>query len=66
MTTWQYNLEENAYTLIAGAFRCRVWQSTIGGWAAVVSRAGMATASYNFVTHTEAKDWCEQQLVAQR
>ena len=63
---WHYDPTDNAYTLIVGAFRCRVWPSTIGGWAAVVSRAGIATASYNFVSHTEAKEWCEQQLAAQR
>ncbi len=63
---WHYDPTEKTYTLIVGEFRCRVWHSTIGGWAAVVSRAGRDIASYNFVAHTEAKAWCELQMAAQR
>ena len=64
--TWQHDPVDNAYTLIQGEVRCRVWPSTIGGWAAVVSRRGIATASYNFGTPAEARTWCEQQVAAQR
>ena len=63
---WHYDPTEKTYTLIVGEYRCRVWHSTIGDWAAVISRAGVATASYSFASPEQAQRWCEQQLAAQR
>ena len=64
---WHYDPTENTYTLIVGESRCRVWYATtLGTWGAVISRRGVATASYSFATPEHAQHWCEQQIAAQR
>ena len=60
--TWTHDAGDNAYTLISGAVRCRVWFTSMDNWAAVISFHGMASAAYNFATADEAKAWCEQQV----
>ncbi len=50
-------------TLIVDDYHCKVWPvHLLGGWGAMVSKGGMATASYNFTTRAEAQSWCEQQV----
>ncbi len=59
---WTHNPADNAYTLMRGDIRCRVWQTTLGNWGAAINRRGVATAAYNFETADEAKTWCETPL----
>ena len=59
---WYDDPAEHAATLIAEPYRCRVWYTTLGNWAAVISHHGIATAAYNFPTLEEAKAWCEAQV----
>jgi hypothetical protein len=59
--TWTHDPTDNAYTLIAGEIRCRVWLTTLGTWAAVIMHHGISTAAYNFTTPDDAKIWCEMQ-----
>ena len=55
---WQPDPEGDAYTLIQGEVRCRVWHTTLGNWAAVFVHHGISTAAYNFATPDDAKIWC--------
>jgi hypothetical protein len=55
---WQPDLTDDAYTLISGEIRCRVWRMR-GSWNAVVSQRGDATAAYDFETAEAAQAWCE-------
>ena len=61
---WQHDTTDQAYILISGDIRCRVWH-TRGSWQAIVSQRGDATAAYNFPTAEDACTWCER-LVAER
>jgi hypothetical protein len=58
---WALDPAGEAYTLIAGDIRCRVWR-TLGTWNAIVSQRGDATAAYKFDTAEAAQAWCEQQV----
>ncbi len=50
-------------TLVVHDYHCKVWPvHRLGGWAAMVSQGGIATASYDFTTQTDAQVWCERQL----
>jgi hypothetical protein len=62
--TWQPDPADDAYTLIHGEIRCRVWR-TQDTWSALVSQRGDATAAYNFTTAAAAQAWCER-LVRER
>ncbi len=62
--TWTHDPTDDAYTLISGDIRCRVWRA-LGSWQAIVSQHGDATAAYNFLTVEEACAWCER-LVTER
>ncbi len=62
--TWTHG--DDAYTLISGDIRCRVWRTTLGNWGAAISRRGVATAAYNFETPEAAKTWCEHQVAQAR
>jgi hypothetical protein len=62
---WQPDAAGDAYTLIAGDIRCRVWH-TQGSWNAIVSQRGDATAAYKFETADEARRWCERLIVERR
>ncbi len=64
--TWTYDASDNAYTLISGNVRCRVWYTSMGNWAAVTSDRGMTSAAYSFATADEAKAWCEQQMAKEQ
>ncbi len=58
---------ERIFTLIADTYRCKVWPvHRLGGWAAMVSQGGIATASYDFTTQADAQVWCERQLPRQK
>ena len=59
--TWTHDPTDNAYMHITGDFRCRVWLTTLGTWAAVVMHHGISSAAYNFATCEEAQTWCEVQ-----
>jgi hypothetical protein len=58
---WEPDPGREAYTLIAGDIRCRVWR-TMGTWDAIVSQRGDATAAYKFETADAARAWCEKLL----
>ena len=64
--TWTHDAGDNAYTLHSGDNRCRVWYTSMGNWAAIISRRGDATAAYNFATAEAAQTWCEKQVGLQR
>ncbi len=59
---WQYDPEGEAYTLIQGDVRCRVWHTTLGNWATVIAHRGMSTAAYNFPTPEAAQAWCAARM----
>ena len=64
---WHDDPTAQAATLIAGAWRCRVWYTpTAASWAALLSLQGDATAAYSFPTREAAQAWCEQQLRERR
>ena len=63
---WVHDPAEPAATLIHGDWRCRVWQTAAGTWAALISVHGDATAAYSFATRAAAQAWCEAQLAARR
>ncbi len=45
-------------TLVVHDYHCKVWPvHRLGGWAAMVSQGGIATASYDFTTRTGAQAW---------
>jgi hypothetical protein len=59
---WQPDPAGEAYTLISGDIRCRVWrrpEGTRGSWNAIVSQRADATAAYKFETADAAQAWCE-------
>ena len=63
---WTQESEE-IFTLIVGDYRCKVWRVELGDtWAAMVSRGGMATATYNLTPRADAQAWCEQQIPKSR
>ncbi len=65
MTTplaWTHDTPDNAYTLISGEFRCRVWFTSLNTWAAAHMYHGTSSASYSFTTVEDAQAWCEQQV----
>jgi hypothetical protein len=59
---WVHDLVDHAATLIAAPYRCRVWYTTLGNWAAVIRYHGISTAAYNFPTPEEAPTECEPQV----
>jgi hypothetical protein len=61
---WQPDPAGEAYTLISGDIRCRIWR-TMGTWNAIVSQRGDATAAYKFETADAARRWCEK-LIEER
>ena len=63
---WQHDPNDDAYTLTVGDVRCRVWHTTLGTWAPVVSHRGISTAAYNFATPKEAQTWCKTQVAEGR
>ena len=63
---WTHDPADNAYTLIRGDLRCRVWLTTLGTWDAVLVHRGISTAAYNFATPEEAQSWCETQAAEGR
>ncbi len=59
---WTQESDE-IFTLIMVDYRCKVWPvHQFGGWGAMISHAGLASASYNFTTRADAQTWCEQQV----
>ena len=65
MTTapaWTHDTGDNAYTLLTGDSRCRVWFTSLDTWAAACMHHGTSRAVYGFKTTEEAKAWCEQQV----
>ena len=65
MTTppiWTHDLADTAYTLIRDTARCRVWLTSLGTWAAIITHHGTSSAAYNFSAHEDAKAWCELQV----
>jgi hypothetical protein len=65
---WEPDPAGEAYTLIAGDIRCRIWRGRplgLGSWNAIVSQRGDATAAYKFETAEAARLWCER-LIAER
>ena len=64
MMEWREDEADHAFTLIVEPYRCRVWFTTLGNWAAVISHHGIATAAYNFPTLEEAQAWCAAQVTA--
>ena len=49
MTTtpiWTYDLADTAYTLIRDTARCRVWFTSLGTWAAIITHHGTSSAAY--------------------
>jgi hypothetical protein len=63
---WVQDPADQAATLIQGELRCRVWQTTAGTWAALLSVRGEATAAYSFPTREAAQAWCETQIAERR
>ncbi len=59
---WTHDADDNAYTLISGNVRCRVWYTLLDTWAAACMHHGTSSAAYSFTTAEEAKAWCEQQV----
>ena len=43
--TWAHEPADNAYPLISGDVRCRVWHM-LGSWQPIVSHRGAATTGY--------------------
>ncbi len=60
--TWTHDAGDNAYTLLTGDGRCRVWFTSLDTWAAAFMYRGTSSAAYNFKTAEDAKVWCEQQV----
>ncbi len=61
--TWTHDPADNAYTLISGSHRCRVWFTSLDTWAAAFfMHHDLSRAVYGFATANEAKAWCEQQV----
>jgi hypothetical protein len=58
---WQHDPDGEAYTLIQGDVRCRVWHTMLGTWAAVIMHHGISTAAYNVSSPDDAQTWCETQ-----
>ena len=61
---WVHDPADHAATLIVEPYRCRVWYTTLGNWAAVIRYHGIATAAYNFPSLEEAQAWCAAQVRA--
>lgn len=61
---WHDDPDGQAATLIAEPYRCRVWRSAEGTWAAMVSRRGDAEATYSYARLEDAQAWCEAQIAA--
>ena len=59
---WEPDPSGEAYTLSSGAFRCRVWFTSLNTWAAAHMYHGTSSASYSFTTVEDAQAWCEQQV----
>ncbi len=57
-STWTHDPADNAYTLLTGDDRCRVWFTSLDTWAAAFIYRGTS----NFKTAEDAKVWCEQQV----
>ncbi len=55
---WTYDATDNAYTLLRGDARCRVWYTSLENWAAACMHRGTSSAAYNFTTVEDAKAWC--------
>ncbi len=63
---WVYDLRTQAYSLVAGRYRCTVRPRATGQWLAVISWQGQGADAYSFDTQAEAQAWCEAQLVERR
>ena len=63
---WLYDAADQAYILIDGPCRCRVWKTPTDVWAAVISCHGDATTAYDFPTSEEAQTWCAARVTALR
>ncbi len=63
---WKHDPAIDAYILIMGDVRCRVWRGR-EGWEAIVShRFGGGEAFNSLSTVEAARAWCEAQLAAQQ
>ncbi len=62
--TWRHSATAQTYALTADSYRCLVWQTMRGTWAAVVTGHGESMASYTFATPEDAKHWCEARAAA--
>ncbi len=63
---WLYDAADQAYILIDGACRSRVWKTTTGLWAAVVSCRGDSATAYDFPLPGDAQAWCEARVAELR
>ncbi len=59
---WLYDPSDEAYILIDGPCRSRVWKAPTGLWAAVVSCRGDAATAYVFPLPGDAQAWCEARV----
>ena len=59
---WQYDPEDNTYTLTQDAARCRVWYTKLDTWAASMSYGGISSAAYNFDSAAAAQAWCAAEM----
>ena len=62
----RYDSANQAYSLIDGPGRCRMWKTATAVWAAVIRCHGDATTAYDVPTPDKAKTWCEARLAALR
>ena len=58
---WVPDPGSQAYTLINGDFRCRVWPAFVT-WSALVRHRGVTTTALDFNTIDEACAWCEARV----
>ena len=54
---WLYDTADQAYILIDGPCRCRVWKTTPDVWATVIRCHGNATTADAFPTADKTKTW---------
>ncbi len=62
MMDWHDDTAHQASTLIVELYRCRVWRTALGTWAAVVGRQGGGTDASSFATPEDATVWCEARV----
>ena len=63
---WIYDAADQAYILIDGPCRSRVWKAPTGLWAAVVSCHGDSATAYDFPLPGDAQTWCEARVAEWR